>query len=60
MSSTTAILAEENVTLENLADLFKRAFLKATIDEDGDLIVEIGKMTAIVRLRHSIQNADIF
>ena len=34
------VLAEDQVSIESLQQLFKRAFFKASIDEDGDLVVQ--------------------
>lgn len=34
------LLMESDVTKENLAALFRRAFFKTTFDSDGDLVVE--------------------
>lgn len=37
--ATAEILAEDEVTTSNLAQMFKRAFLKTDLDKDGDLRV---------------------
>jgi len=34
------VLSENEVTKENLASLFKRAFMSSSFDEDGDLVVQ--------------------
>lgn len=39
MAATAEILAEDEVTVSNLAQIFKRAFFKTSLDKDGDLIV---------------------
>jgi hypothetical protein len=36
--SNTEILAETEVNKENIAELLKRAFIKASFDKDGDLV----------------------
>ncbi|HOQ98980.1 MAG TPA: YbjN domain-containing protein [Anaerolineae bacterium] len=38
--ATAQVLAEGEVTVANLAQLFKRAFFKASINHDGDLVVQ--------------------
>lgn len=35
------VIAEDEITISNLAQIFKRAFFKTSLDEDGDLIVHI-------------------
>lgn len=37
---TAEILPENEVTTENLATLFKRAFFSISFDKDGDLVVQ--------------------
>ena len=37
--TTAEVLGEDEVTTSNLAQIFKRAFLKTDLDEDGDLRV---------------------
>lgn len=44
------VLAETEVTIPNLAQLFKRAFFSASIDNDGDLIVQSEGPKIIVRI----------
>lgn len=38
--ASAEVLSEDEVTPANLAQVFKRAFLKASVDEDGDLVVQ--------------------
>jgi len=44
------VLAEDEVTTSNLAQIFKRAFLKTSLDKDGDLIVHTDGPRVIVTL----------
>jgi hypothetical protein len=37
--TTAEVLAEDEVTTSNLAQIFKRAFFKTSFDKDGDLVV---------------------
>lgn len=38
--SDIEVLAEQEVTIPNLVQIFKRAFMSTSIDKDGDLIVQ--------------------
>ncbi len=38
--ATAEVLAENEITKESLAALFKRAFLSTSFDKDGDLVVQ--------------------
>jgi|YNPNPStandDraft_1061719.scaffolds.fasta_scaffold62473_3 hypothetical protein len=48
--ATAEVLAEDEVTISNLAQIFKRAFFKTSIDKDGDLIVDTDGQRVIVTL----------
>lgn len=48
--TTTEILVENEVTIFNLAQIFKRAYLKTDIDEDGDLVVHTDGLRVIVTI----------
>ncbi len=48
--ATAEVLAEDEVTTSNLAQVFKRAFFKTSIDNDGDLIVQTDGPRVIVTL----------
>lgn len=48
--ATAEVLAEEEVTAANLAQIFKRAFFKTSLDKDGDLIVHTDGQRVIVTL----------
>ena len=37
--TTAEVIAENEVTTSNLAQIFKRAFFKTSLDDDGDLVV---------------------
>ncbi len=39
--ATAEVLAEDEVMISNLAQIFKRTFFKTSIDKNGDLIVDI-------------------
>ena len=50
-------IAENEVTTENLAAIFKRAFFSTSLDEDGDLFVQtddIRRVYVIVDERHKL------
>ena len=38
--TTAEMIAEKDVTPENLAALFKRAFFEVSRDDDGDVVVQ--------------------
>ncbi|MEW6259428.1 MAG: YbjN domain-containing protein [Thermodesulfobacteriota bacterium] len=44
------VLTEDEVTISNLAQIFKRAFFKTSIDKDGDFIVHTEGPRVIVTL----------
>ena len=48
--ATAEVLAEDEVTTSNLAQIFKRAFFKTSVDKDGDLIVHTDGPRVIVTL----------
>ncbi len=46
--ATAEVLAEDEVTTSNLAQIFKRAFFKPSLDKDGDLTVHTDGPRVIV------------
>lgn len=46
------VLAEQEVTTSNLAQLFKRAFFKTSVNEDDSLIVDADGVRVLVRPDH--------
>lgn len=46
--ATPEYLAENEVTIPNLVQLFKRAFLKTSFDDDGDLFVNINSVPVYI------------
>jgi hypothetical protein len=47
---TFDVLTESEVTSENIASLFKRAFMSCSIDEDGDLKVQVDDLRVILSI----------
>jgi hypothetical protein len=47
---TAEVIAENDVTKAGLAEIFKRAFLRTSFDNDGDLIVDIDGARIIITL----------
>jgi|YNPNPStandDraft_1061719.scaffolds.fasta_scaffold09435_3 hypothetical protein len=56
-------LTESEVTKENLAQLFKRAFFNTTFDSDGDLVVQTDGPRVLVTIdpeRHLVKYMAIY
>lgn len=49
--TTAEMIAEKDVTPENLAALFKRAFFEVSRDDDGDVVVQTDGPLIFVRVR---------
>lgn len=46
--ATAEVLAEDEITVSNLAEIFKRAFFKTSLNEHGELVVQTDGPKVIV------------
>jgi hypothetical protein len=57
---TDGMLAEEEVTIPNLVQLFEQAFFKTEVDGDGDIVVHTDGPRVCVRLPEGKQLVKLF
>ena len=55
MMDTPTFLEENEVTVENIASLFRQAFYNASVDEDDDVVIRIDDLAAFISINRNLK-----